>query len=122
MRKLALRVGSMLIVGALAASLVGAVGASARPASTRHGAARSVEKVKIVNFAFKPKTVDVDRGTEVMWTNRDSVPHTVTPNSGSWGSGSLENGDSFSHIFKKAGTFKYHCEIHPDMKGKVVVS
>ena len=40
---------------------------------------------------------------------------------GSFGSGTLESGASFSHEFTKAGVFAYRCEIHPEMKGKVTV-
>jgi plastocyanin len=31
-------------------------------------------------------------------------------------------GATFSHVFRKAGTFRYHCSIHPSMKGKIVVT
>jgi plastocyanin len=50
------------------------------------------------------------------------VSHTITADNGSWDSGSLGKGQSFSQVFTQAGTFTYHCAVHPSMKGTVVVT
>ena len=91
------------------------------------------------NIAFKPAEVRVLRSTEVTWTNRDAgVLHTVT--SGTAGTnavpgvsdgepskpdgtfnGELPEDGSFSYTFNETGTFDYYCEIHPSMRGTVVV-
>jgi plastocyanin len=34
----------------------------------------------------------------------------------------LAPGETFSRVFKNAGTLKYHCTIHSAMRGKIVVS
>src|SRR5262245_45936383 len=34
-------------------------------------------EVKIDNFSFSPATITVAAGTQVTWTNRDDIPHTV---------------------------------------------
>ncbi len=80
--------------------------------------------VEIKNFAFNPGTVTVKVGTKVTWTNNDSAPHTVTSDSGSPlnSKSILSPGQSFSYTFTTAGTFPYHCTIHPTMKGQVVVT
>ncbi len=79
--------------------------------------------VTIQNFAFTPATLTVAPGTKVMWTNKDSVNHTVTSDSSAWpDSGSLATGQSFTVTFSKPGTYPYHCSIHPYMKASVVVS
>jgi plastocyanin len=57
----------------------------------------------------------------VTTTNADAATHTWTADDGSWDSGSLANGASSTHTFGSAGTFAYHCAIHPSMKGTVVV-
>jgi plastocyanin len=57
----------------------------------------------------------------VTWTNRDTVPHTVTGDSGAWDSGQIQPGATFSHAFDQPGTYAYHCSIHPFMHGMVVV-
>jgi plastocyanin len=86
-------------------------------------ASTSAERVKIVDFAFKPKAITVAKGTRLKWKNRGSVNHTTTSNKGGlWDSGTLAPGETFSRVFKKAGTFKYHCSIHSSMVGKIVVS
>lgn len=76
--------------------------------------------VDIKVFAFDPSTITVQRGTTVTWTNRDSASHTVTGDI--FGSGSIPQNGEYSHTFQEAGTFDYHCKIHPNMQGKVIVT
>ena len=71
---------------------------------------------------FDPATVHVDPGGTVTWTSSSGVPHTVSADDGSWSSGDLAATQSFSHTFASAGTFTYHCNVHPSyMHGTVVV-
>jgi len=56
-----------------------------------------------------------------MWTNNDSIPHTTTSNASGWDSGTIQPGGQFSSTFSAAGTFAYHCNIHPGMTGTIVV-
>lgn len=72
------------------------------------------------NF-FRPRTLRVDRGERVVWRNRGTRPHTTTSNTGRWDSGTLQPSQSFARRFRKTGTFRYHCEIHDGMTGKIVV-
>lgn len=79
--------------------------------------------VSIASFAFSPSTVTVNVGESVTWTNNQAgVPHTVTSDSGAFDSGNLSSGGTFQHTFTTAGTFAYHCNIHPSMQGTVVVT
>ena len=78
--------------------------------------------ITIQGFAFAPATLHVAVGATVTTTNRDSATHTWTADDGSFSSGNLDQGKSATHTFTKAGTFAYHCEIHPSMKGTVVVA
>ena len=80
--------------------------------------------VNIQGFAFSPAEITIKKGSTVTWTQKDSVPHTVTTISGPEGfdSGPLSSGQSFSYAFKTAGTYEYYCSIHPNMKGKVIVT
>ncbi|MDI6716821.1 MAG: cupredoxin family copper-binding protein [Actinomycetota bacterium] len=73
------------------------------------------------DYAFQPDEIYISLGSELTWVNNDSVTHTVTADDGSFDSGSLRQGDSFSFTFKEKGTFKYHCRLHPRMHGTVVV-
>ena len=78
--------------------------------------------VTIKNFAFDKPLMSIKKGTTVTWKNEDSAPHTATANDGSFDSKNLSTGNSFSFKFEKAGTFDYHCTIHPSMKASVVVT
>jgi plastocyanin len=73
------------------------------------------------NRAFNPAQLDVSVGTTVTWTNNDSTAHTTTSDEAGWNSGTLQPRAQFSTTFANAGTFRYHCAIHPDMVGAVVV-
>ena len=102
-----------ILIGALAFSLAAVLGGAA-PAS----AART--RVKIVDYAFQPKRVEIPQGTVVKWVNTGDEAHTVTSTTGKWGSGELQPGDTYTKRFRQTGVFKYFCELHPDeMRGKV---
>ena len=73
------------------------------------------------NRAFSPDNLQIDAGTTVTWTNTDSVSHTSTSNASGWDSGIIAPGRQFSFTYQTAGTFPYHCAIHPGMVGTVVV-
>ena len=60
-------------------------------------------------------------GTTVTWMNTDSISHTSTSDVSGWNSGVVAPGGQFSFAFQTAGTFPYHCTIHPGMVGTVVV-
>lgn len=83
---------------------------------------RTTERVRIVDFAFRPRRLEVQRGTRVRWTNRGSTSHTTTSTKGIWSSGPLAPGDTFSRVFRSRGVFRYVCSIHPDMRGRVIVT
>jgi plastocyanin len=82
---------------------------------------QSTAAVNIKNHAFDPAQLNVAKGTTVTWTNADTEAHTVTADDGLFDSGVLEPGQSYSVWLGGSGTVAYHCELHPDMKGSVVV-
>jgi len=75
----------------------------------------------LTNTAFAPDAADVSAGATVTWTNTDGVAHTSTSDTGVWDSGIVQPGGQFSVSFPTAGTYRYHCLIHPGMIGTVVV-
>ena len=81
-------------------------------------------QVGINNMAFNPASLTVKAGDTVVWTNQMGFPHTVAPDNGEFpSSGDIDpNGGTFSHTFSAAGSVPYHCEIHPFMKGTVIVT
>ena len=78
-------------------------------------------QVRIVDFSFTPPTIDVPVGTKVTWTNAGPSNHTVTANDGSFDSGTIQRNGSYSFTPTKAGTFAYHCSIHPTMQATLIV-
>jgi hypothetical protein len=50
-----------------------------------------------------------------------STAHTSTSDQAAWDSGTVAPGGHFSFMFQNAGTFSYHCTIHPGMIGTIVV-
>ncbi len=78
-------------------------------------------EVSMENFAYKPTTQPIKKGTTVKWTNNDNVAHTVT--SDKFDSKELQPGQSFSFTFNDAGEVGYGCALHPaTMKGSVAVT
>lgn len=72
---------------------------------------------------YHPGTYSVAAGTTVSWVNRDGTTHTVTSNvTGSFDSGVMQPGGTYSLKFNTPGTYSYYCTIHPWMKAKVVVT
>ena len=77
--------------------------------------------VDIAGFAFSPGSVTVTVGDTVTWTNADAQSHTATADDASFDTGTIARNTSKSATFSTAGTFGYHCKIHPQMTGTVVV-
>lgn len=77
------------------------------------------DSVVIESFSFNPETLYVKQGTAVVWTNNDSVQHTIK--SDNFNSQSLSKGQTFEFKFENKGTYDYSCGLHPSMKGKIVV-
>jgi plastocyanin len=76
----------------------------------------------LTTTAFAPNTVTIKVGDSVNWVNNDSIAHTSTSNNGTtFNSGIINPGGSFKSTFATAGSFPYHCTIHPGMVGTVTV-
>ena len=90
-------------------------------AATAVSVPASQSQVTIANFSFQPGSIKVAAGGTVTWTNNDSMPHTVTADDGSFDSGPVAPGATFSRVFPALGTVSYHCSIHASMQGNVTV-
>lgn len=101
--------------------------ANQTPAASNNSGTNSIQsesagKITIANMAFSPSQITVNKGDTVTWTNNDSMAHTVTSDTGSeLDSGDIQPGSTYSHTFNTAGSFQYHCSIHPSMRGTIVV-
>jgi plastocyanin len=98
--------------------LIGIRGEIASAGETARASATAT--VRIVNFAFKPATLKVAKGSRVSFSNTSSTAHTAT-RGGSFDTGRIRPGKSVPVRFAQKGSFAYHCKIHPSMRGKIVV-
>jgi len=78
-------------------------------------------RVTIKDFAFDPATLQAKVGQTVVITNADSAPHNWTADGGAFKSPDLNQGQSYSYTFQKAGTYSVRCTIHPSMAPETVV-
>jgi plastocyanin len=91
------------------------------------GGSGQTVRVNMTDDEFGPRTLTIKVGTSVRWTNGGQYEHTVTADNGSFGSGLVGVGQSFSFTFSKAGTYPYYCELHgapggEGMAGTIIVT
>ena len=82
-----------------------------------HGGARSAlalanASVDIIDSDYQPGSVTISAGDTVTWSQSGQAPHTVTADDGSFDSGELGAGDTFSMRFDSPGTYRYYCTFH----------
>lgn len=118
--------GLVLAVGLAACGSQAATGTSSpAPSTSPAPAAATVNVVPDPSTigAFSPPSVTISAGQSVEWVFKDANPHTVTADDGSFTSvhTGLANGQTYTHTFTTSGTYTYHCFIHPQMHGTVIV-
>jgi len=116
-------IGVLLIAGFVLVAVMAGCSKKDKVTNTgNNGGQNPSNLVRIYNFAFSPQNLTVSVGDTVTWRNDDGMPHTVTSDQGSeLGSPSLSQGHTYQHIFNHAGSFPYHCTIHPGMTGQITV-
>ena len=96
-------------------------GGGAACATAAAGATATVT-VQIKDFKFSPQPVQAKVGDVVGWTNGDSASHSATMDDGSCSTDALSQGATSLLVFNTAGTYTYHCKVHPtQMKDFTVV-
>jgi plastocyanin len=108
-----------LVVGASAFLALGAAGALAQQA--QQVAAAGSAEIAIKAFKFMPPSLTVAPGTAVTWVNNDEEPHNVVSPDRVFRSKAIDGGEKFTAVFDKAGTYKYICAVHPQMRGEIIV-
>jgi len=104
-----------------AASTATASQASAAACATAPAGAAATVNVSIKDFKFNPQPVSAKVGDVVAWKNDDSASHSATMDDGSCDTDTISPGSTALLVFSKAGTYTYHCKIHPSqMKGYTV--
>jgi plastocyanin len=86
--------------------------------STEPVATTEVQMAK--SYRFDPKTIEIEAGDTVTWTNADNFTHTVQVDGQE--DHKVERGESVSISFDTPGTYHYVCTLHKrDMDGEVIV-
>jgi plastocyanin len=120
-----LQVGAACLLLAVVAALLGGCGSNAGgtdQSSSGLSETQGTRTVTIQDYTYKPTSITVPKGTSVIFTNRDSTPHTATSKeSGVFESSSIDTGKTGKITLEKTGTFAYYCVFHPFMKGTIVV-
>jgi plastocyanin len=79
--------------------------------------------VSVAEFAFDKAETVVSAGGSVVWTNGGAKPHTATFDDVTLDTGTIEPGKSARLTAPgRPGTYSYHCSIHNQMRGVLVVS
>lgn len=84
-------------------------------------AEKKAQTVTIKDNTFAPETLTVKVGSTVTWVNSDTVTHSAVADDTTFDTKVLAPGESGTYTFTKAGTYTYHCGIHPNMTGTIVV-
>jgi plastocyanin len=83
--------------------------------------------VKMAELSYLPKDITVSAGTTIVWQNTSKLPHTVDAVDGSYKSGNVVPGATFTHTFNTPGIYLYYCIYHgkpggQGMFGTVIVT
>lgn len=68
--------------------------------------------IELLDDRFSPPTLTVKAGTTVTFVNKGANFHTVTAKDGSFGSGLMAPGDTYTVTFDTLGSFRYICRQH----------
>lgn len=108
--------------GAAAPSSGAAAPSTAAGACSETTTAGTVQ-VSVVDFAFNPASITAKVGDVITFTNTGAVPHTATLDDGTCKTPTIAPTKSDGLTFTAAGTYSFHCSIHPtQMKGTITVS
>jgi len=78
--------------------------------------------ITMKNSNFSPASLAVTTGSKIIWTNDDNTVHTVTATDGSFNSGDIAVGSSYTKTFSSAGTFNYHDDHNTNMTGVLIIT
>src|SRR5436189_273998 len=129
----ALAVSAVVMLAACSPTASGAVSAApsaAGSAAASGGASVCSESanagavaVTVVDFKFQPGDITAKTGQVIAFSNTGATPHTATLDGGQCATPTIQPGKSDGLVFTTAGTYKFHCAIHPtQMTGTITVS
>ena len=101
----------------------GSSGSATGPTTTTNPSPAAATVTATSGLAFSPSSVSIAPGGKVTFTVQ-SVQHNVTFSATTGAPADIGNtaNASVDRTFATAGTFAYHCTIHPGMTGTVIVA
>lgn len=105
-------------------------GGAGAPSNIKESCDLNICNIRMVNSTFTPDTLIVRPDATVVWENMDDVRHTITSGSPDsiqtpLNSDLIENGKAYEFVFSRAeqhtGKFVYFCQVHPLMRGEIIV-
>ncbi len=114
------------IAGALALS-IGCGSSSTSPTPSTSAQGPGIDFTISINgnlgsASYSPSPLTMRVGQAVNWHNLDSIEHTATLDGGfNTGNIAAFSAHDDAVTMSRAGTFTYHCTIHPTMVGTIIV-
>jgi plastocyanin len=96
-------------------------GGSSGSSCTADNATPLTGNLSIKDFAFHPDCFSVSAGSTISVSNQDATTHTFTSD-GTDVNVSIDAGTTQTATAPPAGTYPFHCSIHPTMTGTFIVS
>jgi plastocyanin len=114
--------GARCLIGCGVALIASAAGIAAAPVAVSAAAAQPRVVVVVRDYAIVPNSITVAPGTLVVWANNGAATHRIVDDGGAFGSPGLQPGHDFGYRYTTAGRFPFHCTIHAQMVGTVIVA
>jgi plastocyanin len=99
----------------------GASGGGGGSSCTADNATALTGDLTIKDFAFHPACFSVSAGSTISVNNQDTTTHTFTSD-GTDVNVSVDAGTTQTATAPAAGTYPFHCSIHPTMTGTFIVT
>jgi|GEM_PF-1008621 len=85
-------------------------------------AKRGSTTVTMQDMQFHPYELKISEGETVTWINMDDIVYSVTADDGSFESGDIQPGGSYTRTFSTVGVINYHSRHGFEMVGKIIVN
>ncbi len=121
--------GFSLFHGVVHAGAIAMISLSALVASSPARSDAGTVEITMENWApyYQPSSAVIVSGTAVRWMNPTASPHTIrhdgclSEGPCAFDSGPVFPDNSFSLAPLAPGLYPYHCELHPVMRGMLIV-
>lgn len=98
-----------------------ATAASVTTAISLSGLAAAGSSFALKDDKFAPTSLTVSKGTKVTFTWKGKHPHDVHATGAASFKSKIQTSGSYRYTFRKKGTVKLVCDVHPGMKATIKV-